>query len=212
MGRKTDQGDWLFRKQSLIIRAGDRQALIGPSGSGKSLLLRALAMLDPLDEGQILWQGERLHADDIPRYRANVIYLHQRPTLFEESVEENLQRPFLLRSHPTSYNPDRVVSLLKQAGRDASFLQKWAPNLSGGEMQIAALVRALQLDPRVMLLDEPTAALDQETSEAVEQLIQTWWSEDQGQRAYLLVSHNQEQANRLSDRLIRLDKGELITA
>ena len=136
-------------------------AVCGPSGAGKTLLLRALALLDPLDSGEILWTGRPVARDQVPRFRREAIYLHQRSAVLEDNVEAALRQPFSLRVYrQRQFDRDRAVSFLEQLGRDEAFLAKRVRDLSGGEMQITALVRALQLDPTVLLLDEPTSALD----------------------------------------------------
>lgn len=197
---------------SLTINASERLSLTGPSGSGKSLLLRALALLDPINSGEILWNNQPIKGEEVPKYRSQVIYLHQRAALFEESVEDNLKRPFGLRSHrQQSFDRERVIELLAVTGRESSFLDKWASDLSGGEAQITALIRALQLEPTVLLLDEPTSALDAESTQAVEKLIQTWWQEKPKERAYLWVSHDTIQSERVGQRLLRMKQGQLET-
>src|SRR6266478_4288314 len=86
--------NWLLRDVSLAVRGGDRLAIIGPTGSGKTLLLRSLALLDPTDEGQVLRLNGPISPDSVPDFRRQVIYLHQRPALIEGTVEDNLRLPF----------------------------------------------------------------------------------------------------------------------
>lgn len=97
------------------------------------------------------------------------MYLHQRPTLFEGDVEANLRQPFALKIHAKSRFDVRLVSeLLRKVGRQHTFLQKSATELSEGDRPLVALIRAIQLNPSVLLLDEPTASLDAETTHAAE--------------------------------------------
>jgi len=153
---------------SIEIDAGDQLAIVGPTGSGKTLLLRSLALLDPLDAGEICWRGQLVRGNDLPKFRSRVIYLHQRPALLEGTVEDNLRQPLSLRLHKDKrFSRARIVQLLESLGRDASFLAKQQRDLSGGESQLTALLRAIQLDPNVLLLDEPTAALDAAATEVV---------------------------------------------
>ena len=166
---------WLLADVSLEISAGSTLSVSGPSGAGKTLLLRALAMLDPLQSGRVCWKGHTVRHDAIPPFRAAVIYLHQRAAMLDETVEGSLRRPFTLHVHRhRAFDRSRIVDLLGQLGRDESFLTKCAGDLSGGEIQITALLRALQLEPTVLLLDEPTAALDPHTATAVEELLVRW--------------------------------------
>ena len=212
VGRRHPQREgWLLEDVSLKIGAGRRLAVVGPSGSGKTLLLRALGLLDPLDGGEIRWQGRPIRADQIPVFRRQAIYLHQRPAFAEETVEAALRRPFLLKAHRhRRFDRDRIVRWLGQLGREESFLDKLIRDLSGGEGQIAAFLRAIQLDPVLLLLDEPTAALDANTTRAVEELLEDWLSQSADARAVIWVSHDVEQAQRVADRILSMRAGRLV--
>lgn len=209
LGRRPADA-WLLKDVSLSIAAGQRVALVGPSGSGKSLLLRSLALLDPIEEGEILWRGRSVADGEAPAFRSRVIYLHQRPALAEGSVEENLRQVFELRVHRgRRYDRDRVVERLQSLGRGESFLKKNAAELSGGEAQLTALLRAIQLEPTVLLLDEPTAALDAEAARLIEDLVAAWLAGDRQQRAYVWVTHESEQARRVGETVLGIRDGVL---
>ena len=168
-----------------------------------------LGRLDPLDQGEVLFRGEGVHHDAIPSYRASAIYLHQRAALIEDTVEAALRRPFAFHVHRNRrFDRSRAAELLSALGRDAAFLEKSVGDLSGGEIQISALVRALQLDPTILLLDEPTAALDPPTATSIEQLIDRWLLEN-SQRAMIWVSHDEAQAQRVGRRTLRMERGRL---
>jgi putative ABC transport system ATP-binding protein len=208
--RKPGSEDWLLRGVCIAVRAGDRLALTGPSGSGKTVLLRALALLDPHDEGRIEWGGRSLREEAIPAYRKKVVYLHQRPALFEGTVADNLKHPFTLRAHREKrFDRARVVGILETLKRDETFLEKSSRDLSGGEAQIVALIRCLQLDPTMLLLDEPTAALDRATAEAVEEILYRWQLEAPGERTLIWVSHDLEQAKRMNGRRLHMQFGRV---
>jgi putative ABC transport system ATP-binding protein len=211
LGRRKGGGeDWLLREVCIAICPGDRLSVVGPTGAGKTLLLRALALLDPLDEGVIQWKNQAVSGNAVPAYRREVIYLHQRPTLFDGSVEANLRRPFALKLHDGhEFNVNRARELLESVGRPASFLAKESRDLSGGEAQIVALLRAIQLDPSVLLLDEPTASLDPGTARAIEELVLGWISQAPIYRAFLWVSHDSDQVHRVADRCLRMQCGKL---
>jgi putative ABC transport system ATP-binding protein len=207
--RNPNGGEWLLRDISLTIHPGDRVAIVGPSAAGKTLLLRALALLDRLDAGDVLWLGQPVPAADVPGFRRQVIYLHQRPALFGGTVEENLRQPFGLGVHAgRHFDRGWIIGRLRSVGRNADFLDQFTGDLSGGEAQIVALLRALQLTPCTLLLDEPTAALDPETAQAAEELVAAWQAED-GARATLWVSHNADQARRVAQRTLWLAAGRL---
>jgi len=201
LGRKLPgRPQWVHRHLELALSAGERLAITGPTGSGKTLLLRALSLLDPIDEGEVRWRGESISDADVPAFRNQAVYMHQRPALFDGTVEANLRRVFdLAVNRQRHLNPDRVVDLLSQAGRGGDFLSKPATDLSGGETQIVALIRALQTDPQVLMLDEPTAALDPESVAAVETLILNWQQADPN-RALIWVSHDPRQIDRVTTR------------
>jgi putative ABC transport system ATP-binding protein len=208
--RHPDDRSWLLDDVSLRVECGARILLNGPSGAGKTLLLRSLALLDPLTCGSVYYQGEAVGHDAVASYRSRVVYLHQRPALIEDTVEAALRKPFTLKVHRNrAFERDRVRRLLACLGRDAGFLTKSVAELSGGEIQITAIVRALELDPLVLLLDELTAALDAPAAAAVERLVDGWLDED-SQRAMIWVSHNEAQALRVGRRAIRMVAGRLV--
>src|SRR4051812_4591778 len=111
IGRRDPKGGgWLLRDVHLTVQPGDRLVVAGPSGAGKTVLLRSLAALDPLDEGQIAWQGQPVRGEAVPPFRKQVVYLHQRPALFEGSVEANLRIPFTLKLYRESrYDVRRIL-------------------------------------------------------------------------------------------------------
>ncbi len=209
LGRRN--GDvWLLRGACMAISPGVRMAVTGPSGAGKTLLLRALALLDPLDEGAIQWKGRNVAGDAVPAYRREVVYLHQRPSLFEGSVEANLRQPFSLKvNRGRSFDRRKVLGLLDRIGRPASLLDSSSRDLSGGEAQIVALLRALQFGPSILLLDEPTTSLDDATAQAIEELLRQWLVEAPASRASLWVTHDLDQVRRIADHWLRMDRGRL---
>ena len=210
IGRRGNAGNWLFREVSLAIKANTCLGVVGPTGGGKSLILRALAKLDPLDDGEIHWRGQVVQASGTCLYRSRVVYLHQRPTLVEGSVEDNLREPFRFTVHRNKhFDHSKVCTLLEQLGRDESFLNKRLHELSGGESQLVALVRAMQLDPSVLLLDEPTAALDAMSSLQLEVATARWCHESAGQRAMVWVTHDLQQARRITDGVIEVTAGRV---
>jgi UDP-glucose/iron transport system ATP-binding protein len=211
IGRRNPKGEgWLIEGVTLKLHAGDRLGVLGPSGAGKTVLLRAMALLDPLDAGTILWQGRPVRDEGVPLFRKRVIYLHQRPALFDGSVLDNLRLPFALKNHRDRvFDRNRALDLLANLGRDAEFLAKPSRRLSGGEAQLVALVRALELEPAVLLLDEPTASLDLPTTQAVERALEDWLTAGNDGRAFVWVSHDLEQTRRMTTRRIYLRAGRL---
>ncbi|MEC5406744.1 ATP-binding cassette domain-containing protein [Paraburkholderia sp. MPAMCS5] len=208
--RDASRGQTLLEPTTFALDAGDRVAITGPSGSGKSVFLRSLALLDPLDAGRIVWRGAPLERAAIPRYRRNVAYIRQRPALLDGTVEDNLRYPFELHAYrDVRFDRAHAAGLAARAGRGGDFLDKRASELSGGEAQITALIRVLQLSPHVLLLDEPTASLDPESSRAIEALVHAWFDAEPRAHASIWVSHDPAQAARMSARHLTMRAGVL---
>ncbi|NJM74308.1 MAG: ATP-binding cassette domain-containing protein [Scytonema sp. RU_4_4] len=205
LGRKVEE-HWIWSHLNFQVFSGERVAVVGASGSGKSLLLRALAGLDPVQAGQIIFQGHSVNSYFMPSYRSQIIYLHQRPALWEGTVEENLQQVYRLAVHRhLVYNRKLILDYLRLLQKTADFLQRPVSAISGGEAQIVAFLRALQLSPSILLLDEPTASLDAGTAQSLEALVAAWQNQDP-LRAYLWTSHNPTQLERITNRQITLKK------
>jgi len=199
----------LLQPTDFQLYPGDRVAITGASGSGKSVLLRALALLDAPTSGQVLWHNQAIAHARIPTYRSRVCYLSQRPALLEGTVEDNLRFPYSLATwRHLTFDRQKVCALLAHGRKAPDFLSKNAGDLSGGEAQVLALIRTLQSDPDVLLLDEPTAALDPASSSEVEALIRAWFDSSSA-HAYIWVSHDHEQARRMSTRQLHMDAGVL---
>jgi putative ABC transport system ATP-binding protein len=208
--RDETRGQILLHAASMSIHAGERIAITGPSGSGKSVFMRALALLDPLDGGDVHWRGKRIARGRIPQYRRHVAYIRQRPALLDGTVEDNLRYPYTLRAYrDVRFERERAAALASQAGRASDFLDRFASELSGGEAQIAALIRVLQLEPDVLLLDEPTASLDPDSALAIEGLVRAWFDAAPHARAWLWVSHDPAQSARVNNRHLTMQAGVL---
>jgi len=220
LGRQVS-GHWLWRDVSFDLKPEERLGLVAPSGAGKTLLLRSLVVLDPLQKGQIIFKGKNLRDWALPNLRRQMVYLPQRATAFPGTVRENLQRALTLQvNQDRASQPDlsfpkgngaalsntdhSVLTWLQQLGRSEDFLNLQAQQLSGGETQILALLRALQLEPQVLLLDEPTASLDADTTAQIETLLDDWIQK--GNRACLITSHDRHQIERFTTRQLDLRK------
>ena len=192
------------------ILAGDRIALSGVSGAGKSLLLRAIALLEILTQGKILWKGQAIPKTQIPNYRSRVIYLQQRPALGNGTVADCLQQVFSLKAHQDkTYSEIDINQYLNELELDNSFLDKNLQNLSGGEAQITALLRAIQLQPEILLLDEPTAAIDKNKTLAIEKMLDCWFKTPETSHALIWITHDQAQAARVSNKHWQMKQGRL---
>jgi putative ABC transport system ATP-binding protein len=200
----------LLHATGFALAAGERAVITGPSGSGKSVFMRALALLDPIDAGHVLWHGREIDRHAIPRYRRSVAYVRQRSALIEGTVEENLRYPYSLHAYrDVRFDRGLAAQLAAAAGRGDDFLAKRASDLSGGEAQVASLIRVLQLAPEVLLLDEPTASLDPESTRAIEELVTNWFDADRSRRASVWVSHDPAQVERVGERRLSMRAGAL---
>lgn len=198
--RRTSLGTVLLEHISFAVSPGERWAVVGETGSGKTVLLRCLALLDPW-QGEIRWSGQEVSATTIPEYRSRVMYLPQSSPGVEGTVEDNLRLPFSLDVHKSrSYSREMTQTHLKQFRKNSDFLDRQFSDLSGGERQILALLRALQLAPQILLLDEATSALDPDSELVFERLVQAWLAESSNRRAVVWVSHDESQRRRVTDR------------
>lgn len=190
--RHFDRDDY-YLQASGSLEAGQILAIRGPSGSGKSTLLKMLARLLAPDAGAMFYKGEEYHRISPLDWRREIQYLSQKPVVFAGNVEENFRIPFALNSIQSklSYPEDHVLGYMEALGLPAGMLKQSAGTLSGGEAARIALIRSLLVQPNILLLDEPTAYLDELSAGRVLQLLQTWLMEP-GTRAMVIVSHKQE--------------------
>jgi ABC-type multidrug transport system fused ATPase/permease subunit len=188
-------GRELVRGMDLAVRAGEVVALVGPSGIGKSSLLRCLVRLDEPAGGRVLVDGTDASELEPCTLRRRVGLVTQAPVMLEGDVRANL-----------AYGLDdpeegALAEALAATGLDPSFMGRTARELSGGEAARVAVARALARDPRVLLLDEPTASLDGVATAAIEALVR-----DLAQRGLgiLIVTHDEPQAERVADARVEL--------
>jgi ABC-type iron transport system FetAB ATPase subunit len=180
------------------LQAGECVAIRGPSGAGKSVLLRMLADLDP-HEGEVLLDGKASSSMPAPAWRAQVVYQAAEPAWWEATAGEHFtaaQRGFV----------DQAMAALNLA---PALLDSEVERLSTGERQRLALVRSLARAPRVLLLDEPTAALDPPSVARAEALLAARLKDGM---ALLIVTHSADQAGRLAQRVLHLEQGRLTDA
>ena len=174
----------------LSLRAGDFIALLGPSGTGKTTLLRILAGLDTADAGQVL----------VPRVRSVVF---QEPRLV---MAHRVWRNVVLGARRASKARSRAIQALTEVGLQ-THSDAWPVTLSGGEAQRVALARALATEPGLLLLDEPFAALDALTRIRMHDLVARLYARHQP--AVVLVTHDVDEAILLADRVLVLSDGSI---
>ena len=187
---------------SFELEPGELVALVGPSGSGKTTLLRALALLSDPATGEVRLHGRTPAEHGYPEWRRKVALVAQRPVLLDAGVGENLARAFTYKTARAPFDDARARALLEKLGLGAERWTQNATTLSEGQQQRVSLARTLLVEPAVLLLDEPTAALDPTALEATETLVRAH-VRDTGAAA-LVVTHDHAQAARWCDRTLTL--------
>lgn len=188
----------------LSFETGSNTTIVGPSGSGKSTFLKILSSLLSPTEGEIFYQEAPITTMPIETYRQKVSYCFQQPTLFGETVYDNLLFPFTVRQE--AFNQEKVVALLQQVKLPAAYLEKKITELSGGERQRVALLRNIIFVPDVLLLDEVTTGLDEESKQIVNQLLNQL-NKEQGV-TLVRVTHDTEEIQQ-AQQVIRIVAGKV---
>ena len=189
---------------SLEVHAGEIVGVLGPSGSGKSSLLRLLNRLDEPTSGTVFLENTDYRMVAPSELRRSVGMVMQRPYLFPGSVAENVA--FGPKQRAEQITGDKISELIGEVGL-AGYESRDVSKLSGGEAQRVSLARALANSPRALLLDEPTSALDDASKSGIESLV-TRIVRDK-QLACLLVTHDHGQAERMANRLLYMDRGRV---
>jgi len=194
---------------SLDVPSGELVALIGPSGSGKTSLLRIIAGLEAPDAGTILFDQEDATAQDVGARRVGFVFQHyalfRHMTVFENVAFGLRVRPRRLRL-PEGEIRDRVNGLLKLVQLDW-VSDRYPSQLSGGQRQRIALARALAIEPRVLLLDEPFGALDAKVRKELRRWLRRL--HDEMHITSVFVTHDQEEALELADRVVVMSAGRV---
>lgn len=180
---------------SLQLYGGEMVGIQGPSGCGKSLFMRALSGLDH-PTGTILFKGLPLTHLSLPTYRTEVMLLPQRPVLRPESLQADWD---WVKGLKVYQGRSLAAPTWERLGKPSEFTTRSTGLLSGGEQQLAVLLRALALNPQILLLDEATSAMDPASTEQAESWIRQWLTPD---RAAIWISHNPEQLRRVTTRII----------
>jgi sulfate transport system ATP-binding protein len=190
---------------SLEVRDGSLTALLGPSGGGKSTLLRVIAGLETPDSGKVVIAGE--DATRKPPQRRNVGFVFQHYAAFKHmTVRKNVAFGLTIRKRPQKEIEERVNELLNLVHLDG-FADRYPSQLSGGQRQRMALARALAVQPRVLLLDEPFGALDA----TVRKELRLWLRRlhDEVHVTTVFVTHDQEEAMEVAEQIVVLNHGDI---
>ncbi len=211
----------VLRELTFNIAAGEKLALIGPSGSGKTTILRILMTLEPIDsgvitvDGEYLWHIERngflIPADEkhLRKMRRKIGMVFQQFNLFPHmtTLQNVAEPPVLSLGLSKQEARQRAVELLDQVGLEDK-LHSYPSQLSGGQKQRVAIARALAMQPKIMLFDEVTSALDPELVEEVLNVLRVIANETN--ITMLLVTHEMSFAHDIADRVLFLDDGRIV--
>src|SRR6476660_6593470 len=190
---------------SVDIEPGSLTALLGPSGSGKSTLLRVIAGLEAPDRGTVVLEGADVTRQ--PPQRRGIGFVFQHYAAFKHmTVRENVAFGLKVRKRPKAEVQAKVDELLGIVGL-AGYHERYPSQLSGGQRQRMALARALAIEPKVLLLDEPFGALDAK----VRGELRAWLRRlhDEVHVTTVLVTHDQEEAMELADQLVVINNGRI---
>jgi polar amino acid transport system ATP-binding protein len=207
---KTYGGNVIFKDISLKVDEGDTVVIIGPSGTGKSTLLRCINLLTQADSGQIWLDGEEItkagHNEDEVRQHIGMVF--QNFLLFNhlsalDNVMVGLTR---VKRIPKESARDKAMQELKRVGL-ADRAGHYPGQLSGGQQQRVAIARALAMDPRIMLFDEPTSALD---PELIGEVLEVMRQLARDGMTMMVVTHEMGFAREVANRMIFLERGSII--
>jgi len=200
----------VLRDVDTTVDRGEVVVVIGPSGSGKSTLCRTINRLEPIDSGEILFDGRPLPVEgrELARLRADVGMVFQSFNLFShKTILQNVTLgPVKVRRRPKQEAEQRAMQLLERVGI-ADQAGKLPGQLSGGQQQRAAIARALAMEPKLMLFDEPTSALD---PEMINEVLDVMTALARDGMTMVVVTHEMGFARRAADRVVFMADGTLV--
>jgi len=198
-------GKRLVDRISLEINCCDVVAIVGPSGSGKSSLLRLLNRLDEPDEGTVYLEGRDYRNIPPRELRQQIGMVLQQPYLFPGTVADNIR--FGPAQRGETISAEHIELLLEQVGLEG-YVEREVSTLSGGEAQRVSVARTLANSPKILLLDEPTSSLDQAAEQEVERLLVKIFREQS--QTCLIITHDPQQAQRIATRVIQIEAGRMV--
>ena len=201
-----------LREVDLDIPTGEVVALVGPSGAGKTSLIRLLNRLDDPSTGSVAYRDAPIGSIPVRALRRRVGFVFQTPVMFSGTVADNLAtaRALARDSHAAATTTPQLDELLALAGLDPALATRDARTLSGGERQRVTIARALMTQPEVLLLDEPTSALDPDVADHIMETIRRL--ADTMQLTVVMVTHRLAEARAASTYVVFLEAGRVIEA
>ncbi|MFZ5967423.1 MAG: ABC transporter ATP-binding protein [Bacillota bacterium] len=192
--------------KDLCIEKHTITCIVGESGSGKTTLLRLLNKLISCNSGEIFYDNQPLQHMDAVQLRRAVVMLPQSPAIFNGTIKENLLIGLKFAEKPM-VSDDRLSEVLKLVRLDKK-LSEGAEKLSGGEKQRVALGRVILLQPEVLLLDEPSSALDEDTEHLIIEALVNYTKENG--KTLIMVTHSKKVAHHFSDHIIEIKNGSVV--
>ncbi|WP_305803623.1 amino acid ABC transporter ATP-binding protein [Butyrivibrio sp. NC3005] len=200
----------IFENLNLSVQKGEVLVIVGPSGCGKSTFLRCLNALEDIQEGEIILDGEVINSDahNLRKIREKIGMVFQSYELFPHmTVLQNvILAPVKVKKIDKKEVTKKALELLNKVGL-LSKKDSYPRQLSGGQKQRVAIVRALMMEPEILLLDEITAALDPEMVKEVLDVVLSLAKEG---RTMLIVTHEMQFARAVADRMIFIDEGKIV--
>jgi ABC-type multidrug transport system ATPase subunit len=206
---KAYEGKTVLADCSCVFGKPGTYVLMGPNGCGKSTFLRICALLEPQDAGEISYLDEDVRLPRGISLRRRITLVLPRTGVFNTTVFRNVAYGLALRGLDRGIIERKVKEALAFVGLDAKAGQR-GRTLSSGETQRLGLARALVLEPEVLFLDEPTASIDRENTEIIEEIIGTMKKERR--TVVVMTTHDRDQAMKLADRLLLLSDGKIVDA
>lgn len=208
-GVSQERGDTtILRDVTLDLPRTAITALIGPSGAGKTSLLRLLDRLDDPVAGSIEYEGAPIASYPVSELRRRVAFVFQTPAMFPGTVADNLRIAATLCDDAAARDPLDTARVLEAVGLSADYAPRAAERLSGGEKQRVSIARALMTRPEVLLLDEPTSALDPEVAERLLMTVERL-TRERGIAA-VMVTHRLSEAREVSTYTVMLEGGRVM--
>lgn len=206
--KATVGSQYILREISFDVFQGDRLAIVGPSGAGKTSLLRLLNRLTEATEGTIYFEEQRVQQIPVITLRQQITLVSQESKLLGMTVRDALTYPLRLREMSKSDIQQRLNTWTELVHLPSEWLDRTEVQLSVGQRQLVAIARALITQPKILLLDEPTSALDAGRGSYLLQTLKTLT--ESGQMTIVMVNHQLDLAQQFCGRVLYLQQGKLL--